>query len=219
LRPRQGRVRRWRCRHLLPSELYMKVSLHTAQAFTNALRKTRLGGSAARTGLSPCPSGLPGPPSRYAPGAGERSVAWPASYWRASRSERRGTHQHALPPPTSAFPRAGWSSSLVTEDPREVSPLARGVMSSDGSTPIRPVTGRRSLAPSSHARLCIGRPCGSPTPKGQRRVYHVPPMYREKVRSRLSAGGASSACGKFGTPQPVPLPFGPGLSAPLACHQ
>jgi hypothetical protein len=89
----------------------------------------------------------------------------------------------------------------------------------DVTTPIRPITGRPSLAPSSLARLGIGRPCGFPTPKGPRRVYHVPPIYHEKVRSRLFAGGASSACGQFGRPQPVPLPFGPGLSATLACHQ
>src|SRR5262245_14027770 len=36
-----SRVRRWRCRHPLPSELHVKVPLHAAQAFTNALRGTR----------------------------------------------------------------------------------------------------------------------------------------------------------------------------------
>ena len=36
-----GRVRRWRYRHPLPSELHVKVSLHAAQAFTNAPRRTR----------------------------------------------------------------------------------------------------------------------------------------------------------------------------------
>ena len=124
-------------------------------------------------------------------------------------------HQQALPPPTSA---------CLLQRLVELSRAARPEGSlpafawGDIATPIRPITGRRSLAPSSSARLRVGRPCGFPTPKGRRRVYHVPSMYREKVRSRLSAGGASSACGKFGIPQLVPLPFGPGLSASLACH-
>ena len=124
-------------------------------------------------------------------------------------------HQQALPPPTSACLR----QRLV-----ELSRAARPEGSlpafawDDVATPIRPITRRPSLTPSSSARLRVGRPCGFPTPKGRRWVYHVPSMYREKVRSRLFAGRASSACGKFGIPQPVPLPFGPGLSASLACH-
>jgi hypothetical protein len=44
----------------------------------------------------------------------------------------------------------------VTKDPREVGPLSRGVISPDDSTPIRPVTGRRSLFPSSSTRRPIG---------------------------------------------------------------
>src|SRR5262249_31672507 len=44
----------------------------------------------------------------------------------------------------------------------------------DVPTPIRPVTGRRSLAPSSFTRSPIGRSCERPTPKGGLRAYHVP---------------------------------------------
>ena len=40
-RPSGGRVRRRRCRRLLPSELCVQVSLHTAQAFANAPHGTR----------------------------------------------------------------------------------------------------------------------------------------------------------------------------------
>ena len=126
------------------------------------------------------------------------------------------TSPQALPPPSSA---------CLLQRLVELSRAARPGGSrpafawGDVATPIRPITRRLSLAPSSVARLRVGRPCGFPTPKGRRRVYHVPSMYREKVRSRLSAGGASSACGKFGIPQLVPLPLGPGLSASLACHQ
>src|SRR4051794_1244855 len=55
-------------------------------------------------------------------------------------------------------------------------------MSPDGSTPIRPITGRPSLAPSSLTRRPIGAPCDalSPrlVPRGRRRAYHVPLVYR-----------------------------------------
>ena len=44
----------------------------------------------------------------------------------------------------------------MTKDPREVSPLSRGVISPKGSTPIRPITGQRSLSPSSSTRRPIG---------------------------------------------------------------
>jgi hypothetical protein len=37
------------------------------------------------------------------------------------------------------------------------------------------------------------------------------------VRPRLDAGGSSSAPGEFGAPGPGHVPFGPSLSAPLAC--
>ena len=128
---------------------------------------------------------------------------------RGGRTSKRCRRRHLL------ASSSGWSNFLVPQDPREVCPLSRGVMLQPLSAPL---PRRPSLAPSSSARLRVGRPCGFPTPKGRRRVYHVPSMYREKVRSRLFAGGASSACGKFGIPQLVPLPFGPGLSASLACH-
>ena len=52
-------------------------------------------------------------------------------------------------------------------------------------------------------------------PEGRQRAYHVPPMYREKIRSRLCAGGAASACGQFGRPQPVPVPFWPRPVSPF----
>ena len=41
------------------------------------------------------------------------------------------------------------------------------------ATPIRPITGRLSLFPSSSARRPIGSPCGSLSQTGGRRVYHV----------------------------------------------
>ena len=87
----------------------------------------------------------------------------------------------------------------------------------DVATPIRPVTGRPSLPPSSFTRSPIGSPCGSLSPEGGLRAYHVAPLKPAWVRSRLYAGGSSSAPGEFGAPGPGHVPFGPSLSAPWAC--
>src|SRR5262249_2231860 len=45
----------------------------------------------------------------------------------------------------------------------------------DVATPIRPITGRRSLAPSSFTRSPIASPRGSLSPAGELRAYHVAP--------------------------------------------
>ena len=89
----------------------------------------------------------------------------------------------------------------------------------DVATPIRPVTGRPSLAPSSCTRSPIGSPCGSLSRSGGLRAYHVASLKPAWVRSRLYAGGSSAAPGEFGAPGPGHLPFGPGLTAPLACSR
>jgi hypothetical protein len=46
----------------------------------------------------------------------------------------------------------------------------------DVATPIRPITGRPSLAPSSSTRSPVGWPYGLPTPRGRVRAYHVAPL-------------------------------------------
>jgi len=82
---------------------------------------------------------------------------------------------------------------------------------------------RHSLVPSSHTRSLRSSPYGSLSrpeisagrTTGLPRSAWVP----EWVRSRLSAGGAMSASGEFETPEPGHLPFGPSLSASLACSQ
>jgi hypothetical protein len=51
----------------------------------------------------------------------------------------------------------------------------RGVMSPKGSTPVRPITGRPSLAPSSFTRSPVGSPRGSLSLAGGLRAYHVAP--------------------------------------------
>ena len=86
-----------------------------------------------------------------------------------------------------------------------------------GSTPVRPITGRHSLPPSSFTRSPIDSPCGSSPLTGGLRAYHVASREHAWVRSRLDAGGSSSAPGKIGVPGPGHIPFGPSLSAPLAC--
>jgi hypothetical protein len=87
----------------------------------------------------------------------------------------------------------------------------------DVTTPIRPATGRPSLPPASCTRSPLGSPCGSLSPKGGLRAYHVAPRKPAWVRSRLYAGGAMSAPGEFGAPGLATYRFGPSLSAPLAC--
>ena len=58
------------------------------------------------------------------------------------------------------------------------------------STPIRPITGRHSLAPSSFTRRSIGSPYGLPSTRGERRAYRVPLLCPSGVRSALSADSA-----------------------------
>jgi hypothetical protein len=57
----------------------------------------------------------------------------------------------------------GLPSYLVMKDQMEVCPLARGMMSPNGSTPIRPITEWLSLPPSSFTRNPINSPYGLPS--------------------------------------------------------
>ena len=119
--------------------------------------------------------------------------------------DRRGPHHGRCRPRQICFaPCAGWLSVPVRRHPREVSSLSRGVMS---STPIRPITGRPSLPPSSFTRRPIGSPCGWPTLAGGRRAYHVASQESSWVRPRLDAGGTSSAPDEFAASGPGHLPF------------
>jgi hypothetical protein len=76
-----------------------------------------------------------------------------------------------------------------------------------GSTPVRPVTGRPSLPPSSFTRRPVGSPYGGPTLAGGRRAYHVASQESSWVRPRLDAGGTSSAPDEFAASGPGHLPF------------
>jgi hypothetical protein len=87
------------------------------------------------------------------------------------------------------LPNAGWLSSHVRPHQREVCPLAGGVMSPRGSTPIRPIAGRPSLAPSSFTRCPIRSsydfPCCPAT--AAQRAYHVPQVEHEGGLGRVSS--------------------------------
>src|SRR5262244_1226920 len=72
------------------------------------------------------------------------------------------------------FSSRGWPNSLVMQDQMDVSALSRGVMLRGRSTPIHPITGWRSLLPSSPSRTSIGLPCGLLSLAGDVRGCHVP---------------------------------------------
>jgi hypothetical protein len=78
----------------------------------------------------------------------------------------------------------GWPRSLVMKDQMDVCPLSRGVMLRHRSTPIHPITGWRSLLPSSLSRTPIGLPCGALSLAGDVRGCHVP------SQSQTNGGGA-----------------------------
>ena len=93
----------------------------------------------------------------------------------------------------------------------EVCSLSRGVMLLCGSTPIRSITERRWLAPSSSASHSISAPCGLLSPEGERLVYHVPYTYQLGLDSACSPVTEISAAGEVGTPTLGHVPFGSSL--------
>src|SRR5712691_1481933 len=104
-------------------------------------------------------------------------------------------------------------SALVRKDQMEVSPLARGV-----DTPIRSITERRSLSPSSHTPTPIRSPYGWLSLAGDVWAYHVPGPYHRMgevppVRRWRYVYGKRR--GKL--LHPATCPFGSSLSASLAC--
>src|SRR5271157_187269 len=72
---------------------------------------------------------------------------------------RRRPHQQQAAVICSAS-QASCSDGLVRRHQREVSPLSRRVISPEGSTLIRPITGWQSLPPSSSTRNPVGVPYG-----------------------------------------------------------
>ena len=80
------------------------------------------------------------------------------------------------------------------KDQTEVCPLSREVMSPVSSTPIQPITGRRSLPPSSSTRSPIGGPYGPLSLMGGLRAYQVPLASHRWGRRPLSTDGVGCPC-------------------------
>src|SRR5439155_3726105 len=87
----------------------------------------------------------------------------------------------------------------------------------EDSPSIRSNTDRPWLVPSSLHRCLISVLYSSPSLAGRQRGYFVHLLDHPGVRSCLSAGGASSATGDLRAPVPDHVPFGPSLTASLAC--
>ena len=134
---------------------------------------------------------------------------------------------------SACLPQSVGQGSLVTEDPREVSPLSRRgdvvlhrqagrqlllgrPLFVEDSPSIRPITGRPWLPPSSLPRCLIGFLFSRPSLAGRRRGYFVHLFDHSGVRSCLSAGGTPSATGDVTAPVPDHIPFGPSLTASWA---
>jgi hypothetical protein len=119
--------------------------------------------------------------------------------------DRRRPHLRTLPSETDLLclpNRLAVGSRPPTPEGSQPA-FARG----DVATPIRPVTRRPSLPPSSFTRRPVGSPYGWPTLAGGRRAYHVASQESSWVRPRLDAGGTSSAPDEFTASGPGHLPF------------
>jgi len=114
-----------------------------------------------------------------------RSPHWPWGqpgryYGRAGDRRSAGAAPRALPPASDLLCplcRLAVGSRPPTPEGSQLA-FARG----DLATPIRPVTDRLSLPPSSFTRRPIGSPCGGPTLAGGRRAYHVASQESSWVR-------------------------------------
>src|SRR5262249_51673501 len=91
---------------------------------------------------------------------------------------------------SALLPKAVGQGFLVREDLREVSSLWGGVMSPAGSPPVRPITGRPWLAPSSFPRRLIGSPHGSLPLAGRRRAGWPTPTAFSTLATAPGGGSA-----------------------------
>jgi hypothetical protein len=105
---------------------------------------------------------------------------------------------------SASLPNAGWLTVHARPHQREVSSLSGGVMFQPLSGPLP--AGLRFLsppvpaAPSAHLATCFPRG----EDYGLTTLRHRNPAW---VRSRLYAGGSTTAPGQFGAPGPGHLPF------------
>ena len=182
-----GRVRR--CCHQHPS---LRTARHHFDACSSSIEQR------------PCEIQPGAAPPAHDASYGTRLPHWPWGqpgryYGRAGYRNRRGPHQRG-----SLRSRRQICFAPRTVGCRFTAVNTRGKSArfrrSDVPTPIRPITGRRSLPPSSFTRSPIGSPYGGPTLAGGLRVYHVASRKLAYVRSCLDAGGSSSVTKKMEHP-------------------
>ena len=113
----------------------------------------------------------------------------------------------AIPPTGLLCPLRRLADGSRPSTPEGSRPAFAGSDVATGSTPVRPITGRPSLPPSSFTRRPVGSPYGRPTLAGGRRAYHVASQESSWVRPRLDAGGTPSAPEDIATPGPGHVPF------------
>ena len=120
---------------------------------------------------------------------------------------------------SACLPESVGRGSLVTEHPREVSPLSRRGDVVRGRT--HPLSDRLPIGlgflPHPFPAASSASLCSRPSLAGRQRGYFVHLLDHSGVRSCLSAGGASSATGELEPPYLATYRFGPSLTASLAC--
>ena len=174
----------------------MHLSTHTAQAWGNA------------------PSG-----TRWAPWVlrATCTVREPSRLPRCFGGGSRTSKGRYSPADISAsLPNAGWLTVHARRHQREVGPVSRGVLLQPLSGPLQ-VGLASSLAPLPAAlsgclttSLAVRRQQSNGLTTFRRGNFRW-------FRLHLFAGGASSASEEFGASEPDHVPFGPSLSASLAC--
>jgi hypothetical protein len=166
-------------------------------------------GGAARS--EPCPTSPLEPPARYALGAATPLCVPAASRQWTTRGQRV---RQLLSQPSFAFPlEAGSPDSLAPNHLLDV-----GSLSGRASIPY-PSHCKTTFASSSIlSRSAIRFPCGSPALPGDWSGF---PRSALQVLAGVGAcyppGSATIAKGCRSAPFPTPSPFGPSLSARLAC--
>src|SRR5208337_1408349 len=122
---------------------------------------------------------------------------------------------------SACLPESVSQGSLVTEHLREVSPLSRWGNVVRGRThPLSdPLQSGIRFLPHPFPAVPLASFAGSLPSRGDSGVTSFTFSIDPRVRSCLSAGGATSTTGEFGAPVPDHVPFGSSLTASLACSQ
>jgi len=138
------------------------------------------------------------------------------------RNRRKPHQQERYTPPTflHCFLKSVCSRFTYANTRGKSAGFRRGMMSPCGSTPIRSVTDRPSLTPSSRTRRPFGFSCeslSSTRSAGETTGLPRSAAVTVWVRSRLSAGGTRAVPEEFGASGLDHVPFGPSDSASCAC--